>query len=397
LVLVLLVWLLGSLLLASSVFSDVNDWLIGVRGFYVLHVLGHLTIIGAAFSLPSARRQILGQRAILISVIGYGALVAASTEFNTTGTVPFRLVQAVLIPTTIVSLAICLPSIFSPSGYRTLFRIVIVILSVSSVASLVLMAVGADHVLGRELSHWGAYRGGRFAASGLFVNPNALGSLLEFFPAIIVYLIYAERRHVVAHAVAFALIAVHLVLTFSRSAMGVAIVSLLPLAPGVVRRRRRLAYALAAVALVVLVVVWRMDSWYLDLDLALRSRNRIWSLTLARVQEKPLLGFGLLNVTLPVNLNVNPGGQTAHNLYLAQVLYFGWVGFVAFITMSVAFGRRVYASLADLAGSPGARVLTAALIGVAWQGLLEYIITFPLFFTNSLFWIVLGMVANKKL
>ena len=102
-------------------------------------------------------------------------------------------------------------------------------------------------------------------------------------------------------------------------------------------------------------------------------------------------------MTLPVNLNVNPGGQTAHNLYLAQLLYFGWVGFGAFMTMSVAFGRRVYASLVDLAGSPAGWVLTAALIGVAWQGLLEYVITFPLFFTNSLFWIVLGMVANKKL
>src|SRR5437016_5553443 len=224
LVLVLLVWLLGSLLLAGSIFSDVNDWLIGVRGFNFLHVLGHLTIIGVALSLPNARQQILGQRAVLISVMVYGALVAASTAFHTTGNAPSRLVEALLIPTTIVSLAVCLPSILSPLGYRTLFRIVIVILSVSSIASLVLVAVGADHVLGRELSHWGAWRGGRFAASGLFVNPNAIGSFLAFFPAIIVYLICVERRHVVAHAVALALIAVHLVLTFSRSAMGVAII-----------------------------------------------------------------------------------------------------------------------------------------------------------------------------
>src|SRR5216683_2909892 len=139
LVLVLLVWLLGSLLLAGSIFSDVNDWLIGVRGFYFLHVLGHLTIIGVAFSLPDARQRILGQRAVLISVMVYGALVAASTAFHTTGNVPPRLVEALLIPTTIVSLAVCLPSILSPSGYRTLFRIVIVILSVSSIASLVLV------------------------------------------------------------------------------------------------------------------------------------------------------------------------------------------------------------------------------------------------------------------
>ena len=69
----------------------------------------------------------------------------------------------------------------------------------------------------------------------------------------------------------------------------------------------------------------------------------------------------------------------------------------SFASRCIAFGRRVYASLVDLAGSPAGWVLTAALIGVAWQGLLEYVITFPLFFTNSLFWIVLGMVANKKL
>src|SRR6202158_4942703 len=111
LVLVLLVWLLGSRLLASSIFSDVNDWLIGARGFYFLHVLGHLTIIGIAFSSPNARQQILGQRAVRVSVMVCGALVAGSTAFHTTVNVPIRLMQALLIPTTIVSLAVCLPSI----------------------------------------------------------------------------------------------------------------------------------------------------------------------------------------------------------------------------------------------------------------------------------------------
>jgi len=66
LVLVLLVWLLGSLLLSGTIFSDVNFRLIGQAGFYLLHVLGHLAIVTIALSLPAARREILRYRAVLV-------------------------------------------------------------------------------------------------------------------------------------------------------------------------------------------------------------------------------------------------------------------------------------------------------------------------------------------
>ena len=72
-------------------------------------------------------------------------------------------------------------------------------------------------------------RGGSLAASGLYLNPNTLGAFLVFFPAIIVYLMYTGRRYLLLYAVAFPVIAVNLLLTFSRSSHGVASVSLLPL------------------------------------------------------------------------------------------------------------------------------------------------------------------------
>ena len=112
----------------------------------------------------------------------------------------------------------------------------------------------------------------------------------------------------------------------------------------------------------------------------------IWRDLLPKITERPVLGFGLLNVTVKGRY----AGETPHNAYLAQLLYYGSVGFVAFMMMLVGFGHRVYSSVVGLRGRPEAWVLTGLLVGVAGQGMVEYIITVPLSFSNSLFWLILA-------
>lgn len=390
-VLVLVVWHLCSLLLAGSIFGDVNTRLIGLQAYYLLHLLSHVSIIAVAFCLAEMRRKIIERKYLFGSVVMYGSLVVVSTAYQAVPVASIRLVESLLVPATILSLAVCLPRILRPAEYRVLFGILTVVLATLSIVSLSLVMTGSSHFLGRELMHWGDYRGGSLASSGLYGNPNTLGAYLAFFPAIIVFLMYTGKRYLLLYVVAFTLVAGNLTLTFSRSSLGVAFVSLLPLVWVLARRRMRVAGALAGVLALVLVVGSATAEFrnYVARGLTLGERGVIWQALLPRVAERPALGFGLLNVSYT--------GETPHNVYLAQLLYYGCAGFLAFMTMFAAFGRRVYSSLVELQGRPEAWVLTALLVGAAGQGMVEYIITYPLFFSNSLFWLILGAVANRDL
>lgn len=229
----------------STIFYRVNAALFGATGFERLHLAVYAAIILISVAVPAFRRALRRFRTVWLMTVAYGAVVVASTALNVHPLTGTRIIQALLIPLTILSLGASLPAILDLDDYDVLFRGVIVLFVSSAIASLWLVVTGWTSVLGRHVQVPADGRGGRLSASGLFSHRNAIGSFLEYVPALICYLATrsgagmrlprpAIRRSI--YGVTLILILTHLVLTFSRSSQMVAALSLLPFLPSVDRK-----------------------------------------------------------------------------------------------------------------------------------------------------------------
>ncbi len=125
---------------------------------------------------------------------------------------------------------------------------------------------------------------------------------------------------------------------------------------------------------------------YLTLAPGLLDRPLVWQELFMRVPERLLFGFGLMNVTFFL-------GSSPHNLYLAQVAYFGVIGTILFLVVLLSFAflsadrlTRSH-SWADVA-------LLFLVAGTLLQGGVEYVIAYPTFFANSMFWLTVGLLAS---
>jgi O-antigen ligase len=380
----------------------VYDWL-GEAGFLRLNAWGYVAILLLTIAIPACRLRLQRFRSVWLVTVAYGATIVVSTALNVQGATEARHLEAVLIPLTIASLGTCLPSIFDADDYELLFRGLIGLFAVSAIASLWLVVADRANVFGYPVQVPPDGRGGRLSASGLFVQRNTIGSFLQYIPALIVYLLWYRPTGSQPHPPArlrtwldigaLVLISAHLLLTFSRSAHIVALLSLLPLLVGLWRTRARDAYAVAAlvlagVALALAAVPEFRD--YARLGLMPRGRRSIWLGVLRQAVEQPFFGFGLLNLEFRAPARTH----TPHSAYLAQFAFFGIVGLALFLGVVAAFGRLV---LQNLRSGDGRRPWPIVMVvcGALLQGLAEYIVTFPVFFSNSMFWICLGLAARE--
>lgn len=383
--------------LQNTIFADFTTPVTGTARYHAWHLGIHLGVMMMAVLVPAFRRRLIGFGTASLVTAAYGTVVVASTLINVEPMTKVRLIQSLLVPATILSLGIALPAILEVEDYASIFRGVVMLFVVSAVVSLSVVAAGWTSVYGRMLVIPEDGRGGRLAASGLYTHRNTIGSFLQYIPALIVYLaartesglLRARRRWSLwLYASAMATILIHLALTFSRSAQMVAAVSVLPF---VVRRPRVgrrfvvcLIGILAGVAILAIVSGPSLDR-YLDFSYALHAREGYWIGALSRVPDRPLLGWGLLNLTVD--------GQTPHNVYLTQLAYFGGMGFILFLGVIAAFARLVYANIATR--DRLSLMFVFLVIGVLIQGMVEYIVTFPIFFANSMFWICVGLLARR--
>jgi lipopolysaccharide cholinephosphotransferase len=144
-------------------------------------------------------------------------------------------------------------------------------------------------------------------------------------------------------------------------------------------------------AIVVLIATVPELREYAGLGVHLSGRPRIWEGVVRLGAERPLFGHGLLNMELR-RLTID---QTPHSLYLAQFAYFGVIGLALFLVLLAAFGHLVLDNLREGPDLPSL-TLAALLAAVLVKGLVEYQVTRPVFFTNSMFWICLGLLAGNR-
>jgi hypothetical protein len=350
--------------------------------------IGLLSI--AAIAALAKRGLVIGRQgwALLAVMVLYGLSVMVPTA-GKFGLWSLCTVEAFLTPLTIFSLGWAVPRALPGKSYKLIFMMVLAFFTVHTALTAYLVATNTHLLFGQELCCengrpflYLGKRGGLF--TGIFLNPNALASYLMLLPAV-AFTMCAQmqqkwRKPLMASG---ALLALHLLLLMSRSAsltMLAAPLAACLLSKGAIRGRKLLASVgfLSAFAYACCLLIW----WQQDNTLALRSM--IWGAFVESVIEYPYgLGWNGLSV-----IEQNP-----HNLLMANLVYFGVAGCISLLailslmTLKAVQVCRQERTLVMLG-------LSLAAVLIIHQSL-EYVVTYPTLFSNSLFWLLLGYLQIR--
>lgn len=403
------------LLAESSYFGDLFAF-IGHTGLLITHIIILALITVAA--LPGAFGEQLKSRPFLnlsLCSLLYAAWVVFCSlpSVHTTD----RLCELILSPLTIAALFLCAPSILERQHYRSIFLSFAAILGLHTFCVLWIMFKNDPTFFGRQVIAVGGRP--KFLGTiqlpmtdGIFRSPNGIGSFLALFPAILLSeFMVASRRHKAALVVTGILITFGLFLTYCRAAEASVLVGLL--LPAIMFLKKSPAKCLLACSaiLIMTVIVSLPDQhqWsFLNSSMAEHNtgpdavtnstafvahtvtsrRTEIWSVFLGDWLKHPFLGAGLMGFDY---LNLGP-----HSFLLANLVYFGVPGLLLIATLLFLAIKQVIARIGE---QP--KVLAPILGGLAAlilvHGSLEYSITHPEYFTNSLFWLLLGYACFTKL
>jgi len=367
----------------------------------------------ALFLLRKAKYRDLGQSnrswsigAYLVGAYGLIVFNSSMPSINDFGS----FTQVFLVSATIFSLTFCVPRVMNSSGYCLTISAILCVMVLHSLLTFYLMLSGTEQVFHRDITG-GAGREKFFFGitlpriNGLFKNANAIGSFLMYWPGI---LLSAPTFSLppLAQWISLAVISLALTLSFSRAAE---LTVLLGLAvPALAHRKSapfKSALACLALAVTTAVVLWptfepavhssglakisigsplyQSQSRANEAKEPLIERNKIWIDMMEQTAGTRLKGAGLMNVEYH--------GLSPHNFLLANLVYFGLPGLglilsiLAVCAWQLVKRVRTYPALLPAAGTIIAVVLL--------HGQAEYVLTHPLFFSNSMFWLLLGFVC----
>ncbi len=233
-------------------------------------------------------------------------------------------------------------------------------------------------------------------AIGTSVDPNAFGGLLAIVGALVVPQLATTRPLFGCRWsawVMFALVAVTIVLTFSRTAMAALLAAILFVIP--LRNRKMLWLLVLAVVLIVVLTVAPQYSGHFSAglqghDLATRMRFGEYKDAFTLIGRYPFFGVGF---SAAPDVDIYLGVSSAYLLLAEQM---GVVGLAAFmISIAVVLGwsmqhRRAALSDPDLA--PQWLGIHAALIAALVIGLLDhYFVNLEFQAAQTFFWLLVGM------
>lgn len=321
--------------------------------------------------------------------------------------------QIVLVPLTIFSLTFCAPIMMRRRGYIIFFATSSLLVIFHTLLTITLMIIGTRSVWHHNILN-GSGREKYFLGltlphtEGLFDNANAIGSFLMYFPGVILsWANLMEPKRRAPLYVAFAIVFLGLFLTFSRGAEITALAALI--IPALVLARKAPARGIVTTTLLLVLIgsilspmlepparveagerlatgtaEYQKQSRANEAREPLAERTKIWSdLLMETKSEQVITGVGLQNKTWR--------GLSPHNFYLANFIYFGIGGLALILLLLAIFARRItyivrsQPALLPVAGT----VLSVVLI----HGQFEYVLTHPLYFSNSLFWLLIGSLA----
>ena len=348
-----------------------------------------LVSITSIVGLRLRRESVTRFQWILLTLIGlYGASVFAPTFANQSFSM--CTMEACLAPLIIFCFAWVLPMALSRKMFEAIFIGFISLFALHSIFTLVLVATGIHSLMGQDLycstgrpfllwSDRGAL------VTGIFSNPNGLSSYLLLLPAIALTICAglragARRNLLVGSA---SLILAHICFLLSRAVTLSTITALAVtgvLERGLPKWLRGLSWLtlIAEIACALYIVLnWRHDN-------SICLRSFIWGGFLDAVVSNPF-GSGWNGVVVS---NQNP-----HNAVLANLVYFGVAGallFIAIVTLLAYRGARMNA-----AQRHSSLLLLTLLSMFLIHASVEYVLTYPSLFSNSLFWLALGYLQVR--
>jgi O-antigen ligase len=106
--------------------------------------------------------------------------------------------------------------------------------------------------------------------------------------------------------------------------------------------RRALLAAVACIALICGALAWRGTAWIgAEIGRGDNHRLQIWAANLARIGQRPWLGYGS-TAPDPFAEDGTVVGYHAHNLFLAQAFYGGVVGLLLWVSVFVLAARAAF-------------------------------------------------------
>lgn len=321
--------------------------------------------------------------------------------------------RVVLIPLTILSLTFCAPMLLNRSFYRWVFFALAGLFALHTLFVVFCMLTDTTSVFGRSLVQGPGREKDLFGlilpkTDGLYSNSNTLGSFLMYLPAVLLSeAMIAGRFLSSAATLLLSMVSLGLLGSFSRGAqLTVLLGGLFPAVQ--LSKRSRVLSIVISIFLVALMVITMQPSVncssqshlsnvrtssgegrsLADSDIT-SGRFDLWRKAMADIGRSPVLGTGYCPD--------DSGTESPHNFLLANLLYFGCLGTIALVSMLALLCKSIlqrirtgeYPELVPVAG------VLAAIILI--HGQLEYVLTYPLFFSNSMFWFLLGYVAFANL
>ncbi len=329
-----------------------------------------------------------------------------------------RACELILSPLTMAALFLCVPAILQRRHYRAIFLLFSAILALHTLCVAWIMSTKepmffGQQVIDRTNGHPKIF--GRIHlpnTDGIFLSANGIGSFLALFPAILLSeFLTAPRRFKAPLMVTNAIICIGLLLSFCRAAQASVLVGFLFPAIMFMKKTpiKRMVVCVVLLLLTVLACFPDRYQWvYIKTSIGVHAagpdalhdvtafvahtvttrRTEIWLAFLRDWQAHPLLGYGLLGIDYR--------GLGPHNFLLANLVYFGIPGLVLLVALLSVAAKQIAGRLRDhrellvpIAGGLAAFILV--------HGAVEYSITFPLYFANSLFWLLLGYACFTPL
>lgn len=398
------------LVFQSSLFCDllIPAWMTEGNIFHLF--LLTLPVVSVLCLLSS--NQVLkkpGWLPALVCGLVYAAVIVFSSAHLCSGISDWS--RVVLIPLTVLSLTFCAPLLLTRSSYRSIFWILAVLFALHTVFILFCMVTDTTSAFGRSLVQGSGREKSLFGlillrTDGLYGNPNTLGSFLMYLPAVLLSEAMMTGRSLSSAAtVLLSIISMGLLGSFSRGAQLTALLG--AMFPAVQLSKRSKVLSTVTSSLLVLLMVAAMQPSMNVSDRSGRSkaqatnagistvavsevssgRSDLWRKTLAEIDRSSALGTGLVGA--------DSAEESPHNFLLANLLYFGCFGTIALIVMLAVLGKNIwnrtrqYPELMPIAG------LLAAVFLI--HGQIEYVLTYPLFLSNSLFWFLCGYACFATL
>lgn len=399
------------LLLQTSVVGQhfIPPFLLFANWFQLALIFTPILLYTFATKAKTADRD-LNYTASLIVI--YGLLVLLSSLRTPPAIEYFS--QVILVPAGIYSLTVCAPKLMKSKDYHFVFCALTLVLVLHSLLTFAFMVLGTHKFLGQNVAD-GAGRTKYFFGmhfphtDGLYANANAIGSFLMYFPGLLVAQLAFCRAGLSRWLCSTSLIIITaaLALTFSR---GPQLSVLLALAfPALALRKHApvksilSCFILALLAGIIISPALSPaqvenkslsrfftssggESHYREAHEPLVERGKIWREMLSETGQS-WLGVGLMKKSY--------SGLSPHNFLLANYVYYGFCGLLSlilllcFVAIKMVKRVRQYPRLLPLAGT----LLAIAIL----HGQFEYVLTHPLYFSNSMFWLLVGFVCFAEL